>query len=296
MKSGFTFKGRHSDEFGLVMKTASRPILPEMKSYTYETPVMDGSYDFSQANYYGREFYRNRVFTLNMQIGADNLFELMRKISRVSVWLTGRDELIFDDMPLVKWSAAVINGIDYAPERRGKKAILSVSFDISPFSECIFDTENGPCLDSAVILDSKIPLDILSVYKMTLKSQSETVLTVINPGTWYVRPKIKIESKSGITNFKMTINDKSFMLNASGSKVVNTFYADMENSTVYTNDGENIINLFSGDFFETAPGKNEITVSADSSAYPLEFTFTFKPKLVYDFLTEDIDWGDVLNA
>lgn len=295
MKSGFTFKGRHSDEFGLVMKTASRPILPEMKSYTYETPVMDGSYDFSQANYYGREFYRNRVFTLNMQIGADNLFELMRKISRVSVWLTGRDELIFDDMPLVKWSAAVINGIDYAPERRGKKAILSVSFDISPFSECIFDTENGPCLDSAVMLDDKIPLDILSVYKMTLNSLNDTVLTVINPGTWYVRPMITIYPKKGTANFKMFMNDKFFMISTGGIKL-NTFYIDMENSTAYTEYGENIIKMCSGDFFEIAPGKNEITVTADSSAYPLEFTFTFKPKFMYDFIIEDIDWGDVLDA
>ena len=74
MKTGFTFKGRHSDEFGLVMKTSSRPIHPEMKSYTYDSPLTDGVYDFSSANSYGRAFYQNRIFTLIMQIYADDLY------------------------------------------------------------------------------------------------------------------------------------------------------------------------------------------------------------------------------
>ena len=44
---GFTYKGRHSSEFGIVAKTSNRPIVPEQKSYYYETPYMDGEYDMT---------------------------------------------------------------------------------------------------------------------------------------------------------------------------------------------------------------------------------------------------------
>ena len=68
MRNGFYFKNKHSNDFGVTVQTQSRPIKPEMKIQTYDSPYIDGEYDFSTANAYNREFYKNRVFKMNLQI------------------------------------------------------------------------------------------------------------------------------------------------------------------------------------------------------------------------------------
>ena len=112
MRNGFYFKNKHSNDFGVTVQTQSRPIKPEMKIQTYDSPYIDGEYDFSTANAYNREFYKNRVFKMNLQISAADLSELNNKITKITTWLMGRGELIFDDTPNVKWNASVIETID----------------------------------------------------------------------------------------------------------------------------------------------------------------------------------------
>lgn len=286
MKTGFTFKGRHSDEFGLVMKTSSRPILPEMKSYTYESPLMDGVYDFSAANSYGREFYRNRSFTLIMQVYAENLAELQHKISHISVWLTGRGELIFDDTPLVKWCASVLNGIDYAPEKYGRKAVLSVSFDVQPFSECIFDTADGPALDMPIMLDTAIPIDT----EAALTFGTNTI-NVTNCGTWYVRPTLIFdvsESSGCFTNLSVECGGKQLSIGmVSSSYNLKKIVIDLEKHTVKDGNGINLMKYVSGEFFELAPGKN--TIKSAGNIAPFKTQVIYTPEFMYDF---DADWGD----
>lgn len=286
MKTGFTFKGRHSDEFGLVMKTSSRPIHPEMKSYTYDSPLTDGVYDFSSANSYGREFYQNRIFTLIMQVYADDLTELQRKISRISVWLTGRGELIFDDTPFVKWNAAVLNSIDYAPERYGRKAILSVSFDVKPFSECIFDTSSGPALDMALSLDKAMPLDM-----NTALTFSTNTINVINCGTWYVRPTLIFdvsEYSGSFTSLSVECGSKKLSIGGvSSSYNLEKIIIDLEKQTVRDGKGTSLMAYFGGEFFELAPGVN--TIHSAGNIAPFKTQVIYTPEFMYDF---DMDWGD----
>ena len=72
----------------------------------FESPVMDGTYDFSAANSYGRAFYKNRVFVISMLIFADNICLLQEKLSEISLWLSGDGVLVFDDMESVEWMDA----------------------------------------------------------------------------------------------------------------------------------------------------------------------------------------------
>ena len=103
MRNGFIFKDRHSSDFGVTVRTKSRPILPSVKENIVDLPYRDGGYDFSKANPFGREFYNDRIFTVTFNIYADNLAEMQRKLSLLSLWLCGEGELIFDDMPFSKW-------------------------------------------------------------------------------------------------------------------------------------------------------------------------------------------------
>ena len=56
MRNGFIFKDRHSSDFGVTVRTKSRPILPSVKENIVDLPYRDGVYDFSKANPFGREF------------------------------------------------------------------------------------------------------------------------------------------------------------------------------------------------------------------------------------------------
>ena len=44
MRNGFYFKNKHSNDFGVTVQTQSRPIKPEMKIQTYDSPYIDGEY------------------------------------------------------------------------------------------------------------------------------------------------------------------------------------------------------------------------------------------------------------
>ena len=54
MRNGFIFKDRHSSDFGVTVRTKSRPILPSVKENIVDLPYRDGGYDFSKANPFGR--------------------------------------------------------------------------------------------------------------------------------------------------------------------------------------------------------------------------------------------------
>ena len=155
MRNGFIFKDRHSSDFGVTVRTKSRPILPSVKENIVDLPYRDGGYDFSKANPFGREFYNDRIFTVTFNIYADNLAEMQRNLSLLSLWLCGEGELIFDDMPFSKWRGKVSDEVIYMPEYSGRKAVMEVSFRAEPFCKCIFDTE-GPALEMPFMLDANI--------------------------------------------------------------------------------------------------------------------------------------------
>ena len=160
MKQGFTFKNRHSSEFGVVVKTKTRPLLPEVKTYISEAPLMDGGYDFTSANPFGREFYNDRMMEPTLQITADNLEELERKAAKIAAWLRGSGDLIFDSAHGVKWTGRFVSETAFVPEHRGKTAVVSAVFRAKPIGKATFDTIDGILLGNAVSLDSDLPLDL----------------------------------------------------------------------------------------------------------------------------------------
>ena len=300
MRMGFTFNGRHSGEFGITMKTASRPVQPEVKGYKYDSPLMDGMYDFSTANGFGRAFYKNRLFVLNLMLFADNISELQQKISAVSLWLCGSGELIFDDMPLIKWRACVMNGIDYAPERKGKKAILSVTFDVEPFSYAVFMPENVILIEDEIPICAPVLLDMGDVFVYTVNPESGSlpVLEIINTGTWYVSPKFSM-NVSGCGGVSISCGGKKLtVIGDHGAAESFDVVIDFKNKTVTYTNGRDITCNAEGEFFELMPGVNEVTVEtlwdegAEAQAYNLNVEY--EPKYMYDF--DYTVWEGFCNA
>ena len=254
MRTGFTYKNKHCSEFGITMVTKSRPILPELRSAPMELPNADGSMEYAAANDYGRAFYKNRTFTLGLYIRANNIYELEKRISRIAVWLSGAGRLSFDDMPAVYWDAAVIGSVDYAPERAGTKAILSVSFEVKPFSAAVFSLPAGPRLGDPIRLGDLVRLGYDSRMRFTITGSGDFVIE--NIGTVPVRPVFVItSSKENGSVWSMECRGRSFGYIASVS--FNSMTVDTKEYTC-TAEGKNLMGGITGEFFELMSGDNTI--------------------------------------
>lgn len=273
MRNGFTFKNRHSSEFDVTVQTQSRPIIPEVKEQTYEVPLMDGEYDFSSANAYGREFYKNRVFKMDIKVIGNNLVDLQTRLAKITVWLRGKGQLVFDDTLNVYWNAHIIDMVDYKPEH-GHSTVLSVSFKVDSFAYLTFNVIDGPILDSAVMLGSDIPLDMSEYFTFTGAGQH----TVYNIGDVPVRPVITVSGGKGI----LMIKCKEKTLFVPGNCVIN-----LEKQTVTDNDGRSLMNNVSGTFFELEPGANIISLNITAT-----ITVSYEPKYIYNTELEEVILGD----
>ncbi len=274
MRTGFTFKNKHTNDFGVTARTQSRPIRPETKSQVYETPIMDGEYDFSTANMHGREFYKDRTFKIDLQVIADNLTELQKKLSKLAAWLAGKGDLTFDDTPAVKWEAKVDDTIEYKPEH-GKNAVLSVLFKVKSFAKLVFDVFQGPRLDDDILLGSDIPLDMSEYFTFT--GTGEHSHTVMNIGEAAVRPVINISGVSGA----VTLTCNGHTLTVPGNCTV-----DCERQIV-TYEDASLMSSVSGTFFELAPGANALEVSKTAAV-----AISYEPRYFHDADLMEVNWNE----
>ena len=76
---GLTFNGRHSSEFGLVMFSRNRPILPEPKLVAEDIPGMDGEYDFSVDD--GETITETKRYAAITQSAQNAFDEVLSKIA-----------------------------------------------------------------------------------------------------------------------------------------------------------------------------------------------------------------------
>lgn len=265
--NGFTFKNRHSSTFGCVVKTNNRPIIPSVKTYTYSAMLQDGEYDFTEANPYGREFYNKREMSVSLQVFADNLEELNRKVGTIASWLCGSGYLIFDDTKNVRWYARVNQEISYAPETRGKKAILTVVFDVGAFAEGVFTMSDGPLLDSDIMLCADMPLTTAQEYTINQLDSEVTEITLPNYGTRPIVPIIRICGENGTH----TLSNGDLSISAVGSDIVFDFILQRVTQNNETIEGTGVFFEISDKLYFTSDTEGEYTVSID-----------YRPKCVWD--------------
>lgn len=291
MRSGFTYKNRHSSEFGIVAKTKSKPVLPEMKSFTFESPVTDGVYDFSEANEYGRAFYNDRFFEIQLQVCAKNLRALEAKVSKIALWLRGSGELVFDSQPLIKWRARVASELGFVPELKGKATVMTVVFRVEPFGVCVFNTADGPILNSFIGLDENIPIDIPRVFTWSIDGGSDTyeyvseTIRAINAGNVPIRPIVKITGE--VRDISIVLGDKMLGIDAVGDG----FIIDFKKQTVTDLLGHSVMSHVEGRFFELAEAVQdvELTLYVKGEA---GLSIEYEPEFICGCDFSCVDWGE----
>lgn len=266
--SGFTFNGRHTDEFDAYWKTDSRPFLPIAKTITENLPECDGEYDFSSVNIDGRQHYENRAFSGTLTIKAENLGELHYKFSTIANWLHGDyADLVFDDMPETIWSAKVENveQVTYELRRLGK---IRLVFTVKPFSRFLYRSTEPIILDSNIILDTALALDGETY---THEICGDTDIDIRNYGDWYTTPMVTVSGE--FTYLEIKASDEKKIRYFGNCAAEDTVVFDFEKNQVSKN--EVIDNLNSlGHYWDFVPGTNSLKILTDGQA-KLEFYMNF---------------------
>lgn len=277
MRNGFKFRDNHSSEFGVTVRTKSRPIRPEVKSVTVDLPCRDGVYDFSRANPMGREYFYERVITVSISVTSSSLEAMQNKLSALARWLTGEGDLIFDDMPHTVWHGRILDEIIYLPEHAGKSAVLEISFRVKPFSTCVFSSE-GPELDCSIPVGTNIPLDIKVYLRGMLYGNGN--VKILNFGDRPVRPVIKITGEA--EDIIISNGEKTLSFSVSGDAII-----DCENQNVTDSEGYAKV---SGEFFELQSGVNTLQIE-NSNTSELNIEVSYSPEFTYGVDFEAIDWS-----
>lgn len=273
MRAGFIFREQNSSEFeGVTVKTNDRPVRPDTKEEVFNSTNGDGERSFSCANPCGHEFYDSKIYQMEMNISASGLDDLQSKITKLSRWIMGSGILIFDDTPLVKWVARIVDTVQYMPEHGGKHAKFLVKYKVQPFAELVFNTIDGPCLDMDVPLDSDIPLDLGEYF--TFKGAGAHI--VKNIGDMPVRPIITV----GNAAKPVTISVGDIAI-----KVPKSAEIDCGNYTVRDTSGKSLMREIEGDFFELAVGDNTMNVTASDN---VTVEVEYEPKYIHNIDTTNL--------
>lgn len=275
MQTGFYYKGLHTSTLGVSVATRQRAVLPDMKRITFEATAADGITDLSAANELCRPMYNERVFTINMHITAEDIYALQSKMATIASWLAGNGELVFDDCPGVIWDAAVTEELGFVPERKGKKAIISINFTAKPFSRAQFETREGAKLGDDIMLGYKLPIGLprTLVYNNITK---DSVFSVQNIGTAHTKPIITITgigSGEETQHTTISINGRklSFKALKRGITIVDLAKCQItRNGVIYA--------PTAGVMLELAPGDNQMTVDTFEGA---SVTVTYTPQFLY---------------
>ena len=286
MTHGITFRGKHSREFNIVVKTVGRPIIAPVKQTDEEIPYRDGNIDCSETG--GRLFYNDKVLELEFSFLAVNTTELHILVTNVINWLAGGyGELIFDDMPNVIWVAKPVqlDNLSILLHRDGK---ANVQFRCHPFNQWIYDSTGIP-IDSDYILDSDIPLGFGDENYITIYPPDHDAHTLNYAGSAPVRPLIRVTfSAAGQTiRIGKMLNSHTLVEVPIGfqTETAGTFEFDCATGTMPEN--------CSGNFFELTPGENILDIWGDTEVYNENETIDIEFVYKHNFLYGD---GGMFNA
>lgn len=268
MMYGITYRERHSREFGVIVKTRTRPACPPVRTIEETAPYRDGALDYSRQG--GRLHYDDKILELDFVMPSPELKLTHQTVSRLVSWLSGwYGELIFDDMPLVIWEARPIDLSEVSVElyRIGK---VTVQFRCRPFNRLLFQSTGIP-LDSNIPLDSDVVLDygIDSVFH--LANGKQTVIYYYD-GDAETSPVFRV-SGSGLGNLVLTLGGRTLTFSHG--------FTDLEidcGSWRTKSQGNDVTDQMAGDYPELTPGGNEITIDIDG---PAEFVVECWPMYKY---------------
>lgn len=295
MKSGFSFRGKHSSDFkGVTVKTRDRPVMPKPKVSVYEADNANGSFDFT--DYTGQTYYEDRTIQIDLSVTGEDLHDLQNKMNALMVWLTGKGEIIFDDIPTVRWTGRVSEQISYMPEHGGKTAMLSVSFLCEPFSKGLHDVFEGPQLGDPIRLDTAVMLgaeEYLTIVapeseEETEEEETEIKTTIKILGDVPIKPVIEVSDEAVTLTVVNSLGAFGLTVNYDEEKyTIEQITIDCEKMKVYSivvvDNKEKLVNLMpytDGKFPVLMPNEENTIITTLRTKQTAEFHYV--PQYFYN--------------
>lgn len=266
--SGITFRGKHSGrDFGLAVRTVSRPIIAPVRTSFETVPGRDGSIDYSEL--YGRVYYDDKLTEIEISVVAKDIVKLHQKITKTVEWIAGGyGDLLFDDMPNIVWRAFPVSVNDIAPElqRVGKTVI---QFRCKPFNRLLWSSK-GLEIDSDIPIDSDVPIDFGDDSEYALSNGTNTIVYQ-NISTVPVSPV-----------FCVTGNISSLVIECGGKTLsyrggFTSLSIDCDRWETLDGDTDVSYNT-TGEYPELLPGENTMTVITDGAG---QLIIDFYPQYLY---------------
>ena len=219
---GVKINGKHNNEFGIAMESASIGF-PAKKKIKETVPFMNGYYDFSTIGSNGEIMYEEREIDITFGIPAWNKEELQHMYSKILEWSVdiSRSQLIFDSMPDYYFEGEVTDSSTLEETMAYGK--LQLKFTCEPFKksvsyvgDCLWDTFN---FEEDYLEDSTFVI-----------SGSGTV-GIHNPGR-RVRPIINCSSSS-----TMKYNGKTYNLVRGNNEIYGLYFTTGFNQMTITTNG-----------------------------------------------------------
>lgn len=258
---GFTFNGKHTDDFGLCFTTKSMPYIPSKRQKTEEIQGRDGQYIFEDG-------YDNIQIDLACTIAGYEIMERRKRAREISAWLANTGKLVFDYEKDIEYQvvksvcdiSANIVGREYRDE-------FSISFECLPYQKQSYYNDSLTWDEtSAGWAYDKMPWNAEGYNRKFENIIPGLNVSIINDGTYKSLPTITVTGiASNLTFGSIRIND----LNG-------TIYIDCDHKLVYSIDNGKKVNkmhTFSGDFITLLPGENKFQVNGSVTKLNLEFDY-----------------------
>ena len=124
---GFTFNNHHCTDFGIIMKSKNRQLLPEPNDTYIQPPGRQGSVLYAHG-------LQDRIIEIDCAYIETSLPDIRSKARKIAAWLYTRDRVIlsFDDEPDIYYRCKLASKVDF--EHIAKIAKFTLIFRCEPLA------------------------------------------------------------------------------------------------------------------------------------------------------------------
>ncbi len=254
---GFIYNGRHSDEFNIVLQTATIPYMTLKNFETKKVIGRDGAYVFEDG-------YDNKFVEVTCVI-TGTLPERRMLARSIVEWLSkDYGALIFDcDENISYHVVRTVSDISTTPE--SMKETFTINFECEPFSYSESARKWGNTYETWS------EANIRFGGKLFIVSDGSSI-QLENIGNYLADPLIKLTGIAEEVNINFTNTNQSLKyINLDGS-----VYIDCRNKLVYeqTESGKvNKLSNFDGDFLKIPAGVNDVTFTGIIDNLNVQFEY-----------------------
>jgi predicted phage tail component-like protein len=237
--NGFTFDGRHSDEFSLIVNKKNVPITPPIENRLQEISGFDGAWDYGVS-------YAPRPIEIECTILADSKEDLKTKIRNLAGLLNprkGAKPIIFDDDPSVQYFARLSNQIPL--EQLGAMGTFTLQFTCpDPFTYSVQEQVRS----------------------------GVTTLYATHNGTHIAQPILTVTHNGGVGS--ITVDSTGERIDFLESSLAGTYVIDCKEMTI-TKSGAAAYNDVKGDFFGFINGSNVVRTTGGITNVEIRYRDTW---------------------